>query len=305
MSGYQPKKYRVKALSLGGRKGQLFKSGDIVSEFDFTSGNAVKLVQSGFLEKIGASNGQSIAFKTDHKIKLVIGTMMWKRFDLFQLWCDHIKRLQKECPEIEIIPISVGSEGSASKSICDSNDVFYMEHANLPLRNKANARLTFAKQFNPDYILFLGSDDIISTSLLKEYIHHMLKGVHIIEVMDLYYFDRITKQSAYCKGYTSRRRLNEPMAVARCISKFVANEFDWKLWTTNRNSSPDANINSNLRSTDFSNARITIKDKHLVLDIKGEGINSFKPNKDNWELIDTKKIGEFLPLIEYQKLLKV
>lgn len=305
MSGYQPKKYKVKALSLGGRGNKIFKHGDIVSDLNFKYGQTSSLVANGFLKRIGASNGENIKFKEDHKIKLVIGTMMWGRFELFQFWCDHIKRLQKECPEIEIIPISVGSEGYKSKSICESNGIHYLEHENLPLRNKANARLKFAKQFNPDYIMFLGSDDIISTSLLKEYHTHMLDGVHILEVMDLYYFDRISKRSAYCEGYISKRRKGEPMAVARCISSYVAEEFNWELWNTNINSSPDANINKNLRSTIFSNFRLNIKNKHLVLDIKGEGINVFKPNKPNWELIDTSIIKNFLPKKEFQKLIEL
>ena len=302
MSGFQPKKYRVKCLSLGGRRNQIFTHGEIVNEQNFRFGQAEKLVASGHLEYIDPTKGLKKKFPIGEKITLVIGTMIWKRFDVFQFWCDHIKRLQAECPEIEIIPIAVGSEGVHSERIAKKNGVHYLEHINLPLGKKCNARLKFAKKFNPNYIMFLGSDDIISTSLLKEYIGYMMKGIDIIEVMDLYYYDIESKRAAYCDGYSFGRRKGEPIAVARCIRNIVAMANNWELWSSKKRVSPDGSIYKKLSQFNFTRKQITIKDQHLVLDIKGGGINKFKSEKQNWTLISNQEFLKFIDEKEFQKL---
>lgn len=46
--------YKVIALSVGGKGNKIFNSGDIVTELNFPEGNAVKLVEEGFLELIDA-----------------------------------------------------------------------------------------------------------------------------------------------------------------------------------------------------------------------------------------------------------
>lgn len=49
------KKYRVKALSVGG-KNKIFNYGDVVTENNFPDGNAEKLVEQGFLEVVGKTD---------------------------------------------------------------------------------------------------------------------------------------------------------------------------------------------------------------------------------------------------------
>jgi len=298
MPEFHIKKYKVKALSIGGRGNRIFNHGEIVKQTDFQHGHAESLVASGHLMPLY----QSEEFPKQDKLRLVIGTMIWKRFDVFQFWCDHIKRLQNECQEIEIIAIAVGSEGESSRKIAEKNGVYYTECQNLPLSRKANARLMFAKQFNPDYIMFLGSDDIISTSLLKTYFHFMQQGIDIIEINDLYYFDIKTKSAAYCDGYSFGRRKGEPMAVARCIKNVVAIVFNWQLWNEKTKSSPDSNIFKMISQYNFSRKRITINGQHLVLDIKGGGINNFNINKQNWHSINNQEFLKFISIEEFQKL---
>ncbi len=44
--------YKVISASLGGLSNKVFKAGDLVTEKNFSKGNAIKLVEQGFLEEI-------------------------------------------------------------------------------------------------------------------------------------------------------------------------------------------------------------------------------------------------------------
>lgn len=311
MSVFLPKKYKVIALTVGGLRNKIFHSGETVTENDFFSNTADLLAEKGFLELINPlteiRDTPEYNVSSNKKIKLCIGTMMWKRYELFKFWATQIRRLQKDFKnELEIIPVAVGSEGGLSRTLAERYNIHYLEHENLPLGRKANARLMFCKQFNPDYIMFLGSDDIICSGLMAEYIKEMRNNTEIIEVMDLYYYDLISKKAAYCEGYTTGRRKGEPLAVARCISKTVADVLGWKLWDNSRRISPDSCIYKALKTYDFTRTKLTIKDKYLVLDIKNdEGINTFKPEKDNWELIKRTTFKKFLHINDYNKLIRL
>ncbi len=211
--------------------------------------------------------------------------MMWKRPKVFQFWCDSIKRLQKEVPEVEIIPMAVGSEGYRSRKLAERNGVIYHEVQNRPLGAKANARLKHAKELNPDYVLFLGSDDIICHDLLREYLKR-IKSCDVIEVKDLYYFDTRTKKCVYCEGYTNERK-GEPLAVARFVKRQVLDYFGWSVWESRKVKNIDSGFHNKLESSHFKRDLITIKDKYLVLDIKSAAnISTFDTTRDNWHLIN-------------------
>lgn len=215
-------------------------------------------------------------------MRLVIATTMWKRPEVFRFWAQQVNKL-KEQANFEIIPLAVGSEGRRSKGLCDEYGINYYEFPNMPLGRKANARLKFCERYNPDWILFLGSDNVISFDLLEEYQKHF-DNYDVIECKDIYYFDTRTKQSVYCEGYDNHRK-GEPLAVGRCISRYVAEQNNWSLWNDRSFKGIDSAINKKL--SPFRRKLIEIKDKHLVLDIKGnQNISTFDTRRSNWHLIN-------------------
>lgn len=266
-------KYKVKALSLGGAANRFFKSGDIVNERDFTPNQTIELVKKGFLEIIPIEKKQGK--------RLVIATMAYQRYALFRLWCKYHISLAKQFKDLEIIILAVG-DNPKIESICKETGVNYFSHPNKPLGQKANARLKFCKHFEPDWIMFLGSDDFICTDLLHRYTEEM-ETADIIEVLDLYYYDTISKTSVYCKGYQNWRK-GEPMAVARCINYSVAEYFDWQLWDSAKRRGLDSGIYKRLKNSPFKSTQISIENKYLVLDVKTSfNMSKFAPKlRDNW-----------------------
>jgi hypothetical protein len=255
------RRYTVKALTIQGSRNRLFRCGETITEAQLQPNHADSLVRGGYIERIAAER------KVGNRI--VIGTMIWKRPEVFRFWAACVDNLREHFPELEIIACAVGSDGEESRELAESCGVHYREFPNQPLREKADARLRFCKTFKPDWILFLGSDDVICPDLLREYVRLMEDGADIIEVSDLYYFDTATGQTAYSSGYTHRRH-GEPLAVARCINAAVAEELDWSLWRSQGRSSLDGAIHRRLSQSDFRRDRVTVKDSYLVLDIKTE-----------------------------------
>lgn len=302
--GFPQRKYRVLSLSVGARRNRVYRYNDIVTSNDFYHNQAEKLCQSGHLVELNPLDEFERQDFSNRKIKLVISTMIWGRFDLFRFWASQINRLKLECEDFEIIPLAVGSEGDESRLVAESCGVHYYEFPNEPFVEKANARLRFCADHNPDYILFLGSDDIVSPSLLSEYCQLMRDGFDIIESKDMYFFDTESKQLAYCEGYTGRR-YGEGMAVGRCISYAVAASMNWRLWYHGRGGM-DSKINKSLNYYPFKRTQITIRNKHLILDIKGKGgINTFKPDKPNWHLTDLSEIMPYFDEESFKNLMKL
>lgn len=218
--------------------------------------------------------------------------MIWKRPNVFKFWCDQIKVLQQEL-DVEIIPLAVGSEGVHSKRLAEENGVIYYEFPNMPLGRKANHRLRMAKELNPDYILFLGSDDVICPELLKHQVE-LAKDYDVIEVKDIYYYDTRSKTFVYCEGYTNHRK-GEPLAVARFVNAKVFDKIGLNVWNARKRKGIDSDFNDKLHQ--FKRTQVEIKNRFLVLDIKtNDNISTFDTTRDNWSLIPQtfvrRKLGE-------------
>ncbi len=216
--------------------------------------------------------------------RLVIGTMMWKRPNTFRFWAKHLQSLKSN---FEIVLLAVGSEGETSRKLAQDCGVHYVEYPNN-LGAKANARCRACQLLNPDYIMFLGSDNIVCNELLEYY--WLNRHNDIIEVKDIYYFDTRSNTSVYCEGYTNHRK-GEPLAPARMISRKVAELLHWSLWNDRKRAGIDSSATVKLNR--FKRHQITIKDRFLVLDIKSnQNISKFDVSRDNWHIIDEEFIRE-------------
>ncbi len=217
--------------------------------------------------------------------------MIWKRPKVFNFWCDQIKVLQREV-DAEIIPLAVGSEKKVSRELAEVNNVRYYEFKNRPLGRKANYRLRVARSLDPDYILFLGSDDVICSDLLQYQIE-LANDFDVVEVKDIYYYDTRTKTFVYCKGYTNHRK-GEPLAVARLVNAKVFDEIGCDVWDARKSKGIDIDFHNKLDQ--FKRTQIEIENRFLVLDIKtDDNISTFDTTRDNWKVIPEafvkKKLG--------------
>jgi hypothetical protein len=97
-------------------------------------------------------------------IKVLCLTALWQRPEITAICFRGLCRLREE---IDLTALAVHSGGY--EDLCQKYDVIPVEHRNLPLGEKWNFGLMEALKYDWDYLLTLGSDDLLSGELLKLY----------------------------------------------------------------------------------------------------------------------------------------
>lgn len=222
-------------------------------------------------------------------MKIAVVSAVWKRPEVFEMFAKGLLNL-KASIEHELIIIIAGSEGNKSKTMVEKYGFTYIEVPNSPLATKHNATTLEAKKHNPDYVLFLGSDDIIGNSLMSVYDRYMERSVDFIGVTDFYFYDITTKKSSYWGGYTDNR-IGHTAGAGRLISKRLMNLWNWETFEVKDSHVLDNSVQNKLRNLKYSSALINMKAHDVfALDIKSsENMTPF----DLWpntKLIDTKII---------------
>lgn len=213
----------------------------------------------------------------NRKIHIGIVTCMWKRHEIFRVFAEGIKRLESK---FNITTMVVGSEGKKSRELVEKYGFKYIEHPNLPLGKKFNAGLLALQGTSVDYVMVMGSDDVISSSLVEKYLAHMTKGVDVIGILDMYVYYVKNKKLYYWGGY-GKIRSGEPIGLARCISRNVLNKLNWKLWDDKLNKSLDFSMWQKIKGYKRQTINLNISGTFAV-DIKGAiSMTAFKKLKMN------------------------
>lgn len=123
-----------------------------------------------------------------------------------------IDRLRKS-GLFQIDTLAVISETSMIP-LCKKYGIDYVMHKNEPLGEKKNVGLTYAMLKSWDYLLEIGSDDLLKTEILEVYRPFIEKGVDFFGVKDFIY---INSDDGQCRRYQS----DTTYGAARCISRKV------------------------------------------------------------------------------------
>ena len=176
--------------------------------------------------------------------RVCLVSAFWKRPTLTNRIFAYYDRLKDTISDdLELVNIAVGSEGKKSRKIAESNGFKYLEHETLPLSKKWDSAVAFTKQFEPDAIVIVGSDDIIDANLLISLIKKIDEGRLVVGIKDLYIYDKKGKVVNYWPGYGEESdRYGETIGLSRVISRNLLEMANFSLW-------PDLEID---RSLDLS-----------------------------------------------------
>lgn len=295
-------RYYVKSLSLNGR-GKIYRSGDTVTENDFKPGLFDRLVANGHIvrEHIEPVEKKAPTPQPEgKKFKVAISTAVWKRYDIWTMFVQGIRELQREFEEIEFHVFVAGSEGSRSKMFVETEGFKYIEIANDPLAAKFNATTIAAKSISPDYVLCLGSDDIIHPSLMREYLKAMREGYDFIGILDMYFWDTVSGKCLYWGGYRDARRTGHTAGAGRLISAALMNDWGWMPWENRHSRVLDNSMQNKLMVSSRSQKLLNIKKLGaFALDIKSDVNMTPFEQWDNAHFITASTIQErfkYLPI---------
>lgn len=185
-------------------------------------------------------------------------TAIWKRPEITDIFFKGIKRLGLNCTAV------------ISEDIDLPCQTVFAE--NQPLGNKWNRGLERAMENEFDYLLILGSDDLISNCLLDKYKGY--NGVDMIGVKDFYMYDIQQKRVKYFAGYNVKYNRNISIGAGRLIRRDIIERLG-RLWHPRQVKGLDSHCSKVLRVKGYQEIVIPMGDS-VVVDIKsGMNMNGF------------------------------
>lgn len=205
-------------------------------------------------------------------MRIGILTCLWGRFDIFEIFAAGITRLSKE---FDIVTICVGSEGERSRELCEKHNIKYLGFPNRPLSNKFNAGMEAIQIFSPDYVMVLGSDDLISTPTMQRVYSLCEKGYDVIGFTDVWFYDTIKKQLLYWPGFGYRGdkadalRKGECIGLGRTLSKNLLYKLNWNPWKSGVDKGLDWWMTQKIKKLNITPRTINLRSENLfAVDIK-------------------------------------
>lgn len=169
-------------------------------------------------------------------IKIGILTMMFERHDLTNVVFDYYKDLKESLikEDIELVLITSGSEGAVSREIAKRNCFNYIELENRPLSLKLENTFLFARNFDLDGIILIGSDDIISKQYFV-YCANLLKKNRfkpfISGFLDIYV--SLGDKFKHWRGYSNERK-GETAGAGRLINKLALERANYSFYSAKK-----------------------------------------------------------------------
>ncbi len=171
--------------------------------------------------------------------KIVLLTCVWKRHALTEIILDYYTQIKETIFEdIDLVLIAVGSEGEISRNLCEKHGFIYYEHPNAPLSAKWQFGLDATRRYDPDGVVIIGSDDLVTPNIFYRYAGHLQEGLLCAGLTDTYFFDLLKPEhSIHWLGYGGMQkdngmphRLNESLGMARLYSRTLLDLINFKLW---------------------------------------------------------------------------
>ena len=168
--------------------------------------------------------------------KILTFTPVHERFEILLIFLKGLKRLQKYKPEkFQIRPFLIVSS-QEEKEIVESFGFDFMEYKNEPLGEKKNAGLKHIIGWDFDYLMELGSDDLISNDYLDFIEPELKKKTPLFNASTVYFIDTIT-------GRGSKWSSDIVIGLGRCISKdTLRSAFSVKFVFNENLSGPDLTV---------------------------------------------------------------
>lgn len=219
------------------------------------------------------------------------------RYNVLRLFDNCIKRLQSE---FDITVVAVGSS-QLDRNVCEELGYTYTNHKNNPLGGKLQAGLQKARELDFDACIMLGSDDILSNSVVDLYNSALNKGYDFIGFLDCYFYDLENKNMRHWKGYTNERR-GEPIGAWRCLSRELLDRLDWNVWD-NQHHSVDYQMWQKVNGK-FKILKAKCEDRYRVVDLKTKANVTKFTKFPNSEPVNAKQVmmGNF-PVNEINEII--
>ncbi len=196
-------------------------------------------------------------------------TAIWGRPNITRLFLDHFQILKEyDTERFELDLVVVGSDVGADQDVLDEYECHYIQAPNRPLGAKWNSALKKAEKLDWEYLLILGSDDLISPATLELYLSYINLGHDFIGFRDLFIYSTLTKNLKYWMGYQGQRK-GESCGAGRLLHRSLVKACHFYLWEFRRNAGLDGSMMRKLNKIEHNPAILSMKREDvMILDVK-------------------------------------
>lgn len=190
-------------------------------------------------------------------MKILIYLAVWKRPEVTEICFMGINRL-KRYGILQIDAFAVISEESMIP-LCEKYGVTYCYHDNLPLGKKLNYGLSESLKLDWDYVICIGSDDILKNELLDLYKPYF--GVK--PLLGIQHFVYLSSKTMGCRIVKSNIH-----GLGRAVSRSVVEQFP-NMWPSKQNRGMDKYSHFLLATNGIFDTRVSGSGP-LAIDIKSQ-----------------------------------
>lgn len=147
--------------------------------------------------------------------------------------------------------------------LCEKYGINWVMYKNNPLGEKKNFGLMKAKDFEFDYLMEIGSDDLVLNELIEDYLANYVGKYDFFGVCDALWVDTLF-------GGARRIISKTTYGAGRMISRRALEEMGWKIWNNSINRGMDNNSIFNFRTKKIMYNRVDPLAFPCVIDIKSE-----------------------------------
>src|ERR1017187_2582030 len=122
-------------------------------------------------------------------MRICIVTCLYKRPELSKIVMDYYSK--------NIKAQFIAVQSYESTDIQPTKDGWHKGYApNYPVAQKFNKAFEIAKNYNPDAVILIGSDDLLSPALIKYYQNfYSAKADYVLGLKDLYFYEIATRKA--------------------------------------------------------------------------------------------------------------
>lgn len=171
-------------------------------------------------------------------MKVGIVTINFGRLSVLRLFARSIERLRKDCGWFPVVCVSERED----EAICKKHGIHHIYQKNDPASEKWNTGVKWLMTQEVDYIMIVGSDDIVSTDLFQKILAEADKGVDMIGVTKLYFYCASGKHKGILLHFVSPKILG----VCKTIKIDIIRALGGNICTNGKSWAMDASMHKNI-----------------------------------------------------------
>lgn len=170
-----------------------------------------------------------------------------------------------------MVPFVAGSE-TDQREMCERNGGVWLNEPNV-LGSKFNAATEAAWRWGADFVLVLGSDDLLSPALADVYAEHFNDRTTYLGLKGCFMVEPATRRALLLKGHANPKRFGETIGAGRLLSRRLLDKVQGRPWPNGLKRGADLMMTIRLFTLGVAGPDVILDsdDTHFLLDVKGGG----------------------------------